>query len=260
MAVNDKVVVVGGASGIGAALVSRLIADDTEVTVLDRAESSHGTHHIKVDLRDRAAIDGALSELADQDVDGVAYVAGLPGTWPDKDVLAVNFLAMRHLLEGIVPRIRGGGAVVVVASTAGGAWQSRTTALEGLLSTPSFEAGLDWAGGYDGAAYPMYSTSKEASIIFAKRWAYPLWTQHGIRINTVSPGPVETPILGDFEQSMGKAALDGVRTVVGRHGTVEDIAPVLSAVLSADFGWVTGQDIQADGGFTAAYASGAISF
>lgn len=260
MSKKDRVVVVGGASGIGAALVARLQRDGSEVVVVDRSESSAGARHITADLRDKAAVDAAVAQLLADPVDRVAYVAGLPGTWPDEDVLAVNFLAMRQFLQGIIPGVRAGGAITVVASTAGAGWPMRMEPLEPLLATASFEEGVAWASGYDGAAYPMYNTTKEALIVFVKRWAHELWTHHGIRVNTVSPGPVETPILVDFETSMGREALDGVRALVGRHAQADDIAKVLAALLSDDFGWVTGQDIQADAGFTNAWASGSISF
>lgn len=257
---KDKVVVVGGASGIGAALVTRLRADGSEVIVVDRSESSGGSRHITVDLRDRAEVDRVLGELGGEPIDRVAYVAGLPGTWPDADVLAVNFLAMRHFLQAVAPAVRAGGAIAVVTSTAGAGWPTRLEVLEPLLATMTFEDGAAWVAGSDGATYPMYNTSKEAAIVFVKRWAYTLWTERGIRLNAISPGPVETPILADFEESMGKQALDGVRALIGRHGTPDDIAAVIAAVLGGDFGWVTGQDIQADGGFTNAWSAGSISF
>nr|WP_308214856.1 SDR family oxidoreductase [Mycolicibacter hiberniae] len=64
----------------------------------------------------------------------------------------------------------------------------------------------------------------------------------------MSPGPVETPILPDFEQSMGKQMLDTVRTAVGRHAGVEDIVPVIDFLGSPGAGWITGQDVLVDGG------------
>ena len=76
----------------------------------------------------------------------------------------------------------------------------------------------------------------------------------------MSPGSVETPILVDFEKSMGKAVLDAVRDAVGRNATTADVVPVIEALSDPAFGWVIGQDVQVDGGFAAGLASGAITF
>ena len=73
----------------------------------------------------------------------------------------------------------------------------------------------------------------------------------------MSPGPVETPILADFEEEMGKDVLNTLKTSVGRHAQPADIAPVLAFLLSPDAGWVMGQDIQVDGGFLAGISAGA---
>jgi NAD(P)-dependent dehydrogenase (short-subunit alcohol dehydrogenase family) len=113
-----------------------------------------------------------------------------------------------------------------------------------------------WQAGQD-PNYPVYSTSKQAVILYTKRLAGPAWTKYGVRINTVSPGPVETPILSDFEQTMGKDVLDMCRATVGRHASVDDIVPVISFLGSPDARWITGQDIQVDGGFISAMTSGA---
>ena len=80
----------------------------------------------------------------------------------------------------------------------------------------------------------MYSSSKQAVIAYVKRIAGPAWAKYGVRVNTVSPGPVETPILADFEQTMGRDVLDLVRSTVGRHGTVDDIVPVIAFLGSPD--------------------------
>ena len=90
-----------------------------------------------------------------------------------------------------------------------------------------------------------------------KRLAPQAWSDHGIRINAVSPGPVETAILPDFESTMGKEFLDSVSAAVGRHARVEDIVPVIAFLSSPAAGWVIGQDIHVDAGFTSSLVSAA---
>ena len=53
------------------------------------------------------------------------------------------------------------------------------------------------------------------------------WSEYGVGANVVSPGPVETPILPDFEATMGREALEAARGSVGRHATVDDVVPVI---------------------------------
>jgi NAD(P)-dependent dehydrogenase (short-subunit alcohol dehydrogenase family) len=75
-------------------------------------------------------------------------------------------------------------------------------------------------------------------------------------VNTVSPGPTETPLLPAFEESMGKETLDVVKATVGRHATVDDIVPVIAFLGSPQARWVNGQDIHVDGGFVAPLVAG----
>jgi NAD(P)-dependent dehydrogenase (short-subunit alcohol dehydrogenase family) len=72
----------------------------------------------------------------------------------------------------------------------------------------------------------------------------------------VSPGTVQTPILRDFEKTMGKAVLDMARTAVGRYGTVDDIVPVIAFLGSPAARWINGQDIQVDAGFITSLLAG----
>jgi Enoyl-(Acyl carrier protein) reductase len=88
--------------------------------------------------------------------------------------------------------------------------------------------------------------------------------QHRVRMdvslasppNVVSLGPVETPILADFEATIGREALDAARGFVGRHASVDDVVPVNEFLASAQARWVNGQDIQVDGGYIAAMLVG----
>ena len=76
------------------------------------------------------------------------------------------------------------------------------------------------------------------------RWT---WRERGIRINCISPGPVETPILPDFLKTLGKRAEEDAR-IMDRPGRPEDIAPVVAFMCSDDSGWIRGANIPCDGG------------
>jgi NAD(P)-dependent dehydrogenase (short-subunit alcohol dehydrogenase family) len=149
-----------------------------------------------------------------------------------------------------------GGSVVAVASTAALGWEQRVEILDGLLQLTDANAVEKWQAAQD-PDYPVYSTSKQALILYAKRLAAPAFTKYGVRINVVSPGPVETPILADFEQTMGKEVLDVCRSTVGRHATVDDVVPVIAFLGSPEAGWITGQDLIVDGGFVNSMLTGA---
>jgi len=251
-----KIVVVGAGSGIGAAVAAHLHDRGDHVLAVDvREHQTPASECLQCDLRDAAAITALLGQIG-SGWDMLAHVAGIPGTAPAADVLKVNYLGMRLMTEGMLPLLREGGSVVAVASTAALGWDLRVDTLAGLLELTDAQAVEKWQAGQD-PNYPVYSTSKQAVILYSKRLAGPAWTKYGVRINTVSPGPVETPILADFEQTMGKDVLDMCRATVGRHASVDDIVPVISFLGSPAARWITGQDIQVDGGFISAMTTGA---
>ncbi|MEU1981102.1 coniferyl-alcohol dehydrogenase [Nocardia sp. NPDC019395] len=251
-----KIVVVGAGSGIGAATAAHYHRQGDFVLAVDlRPSDTPASRYELCDLRDATAIDDLLERIgAGWDV--LAYVAGVPGTAPAHDVLAVNYLGMRLMTQGMLPRLREGGAIVTVASVAALGWQQRIEELAGLLGATDLETVRSWQDAQD-PAYPVYSTSKQAAIIYAKRLAPAAWQKYGVRINTVSPGPTETPILTDFETSMGKDVLDMVKATVGRHASVDDIVPVIDFLASPAARWINGQDVHVDGGFVAPMAAGA---
>jgi NAD(P)-dependent dehydrogenase (short-subunit alcohol dehydrogenase family) len=217
IAPGTRVLVVGGSSGIGAATAAHFRAAGADVLVADVNPPSD--HGLSYARCDLRdpAIIDQLLAQAGTGWDVLAHVAGLPGTRAAVDVLNVNFLGMRHLVRGMLDRLNPGGSVVVVASTAGMLWQ-----------------------------HPA-----------VKRLAPQAWSERGVRINVVSPGPVGTAILPDFEATMGKEFLDSVSAAVGRHAQVEDIVPVIAFLSSPAAGWLIGQDIHVDAGFTSALVSAA---
>ncbi|MET7772612.1 SDR family oxidoreductase [Nocardia sp. NPDC005366] len=251
-----RVIVVGAGSGIGAATATHFHQRGDHVLAIDvRPNDTPAARHELCDLRDASAITALLGRIG-PDWDALAYVAGLPGTAPAADVLKVNYLGMRLFTTGMLPLLRQGAAIVTVASVAALGWQQRLGDLEGLLDAADAESVERWQATQD-PNYPVYSTSKQAAIIYAKRLAPAAWRKYGVRVNTVSPGPTETPILADFEDSMGKEVLDTVKATIGRHATVADIVPVIAFLGSPESRWINGQDIHVDGGFVAPLSVGA---
>lgn len=250
-----RIVVVGAGSGIGAATAAHFHNRGEYVLAVDvRPNETPASQHLKCDLRDATSIEKLLGQIGSGG-DMLAHVAGVPGTAPAADVLKVNYLGMRLMTEGMLPLLRRGGSVVAVASTAALGWDQRVDILADLLDATDAAAVEEWQARQD-PNYPVYSSSKQAVILYAKRIAGQAWAKYGVRVNTVSPGPVETPILADFEQTMGRDVLDMVRSTVGRHSTVDDIVPVIAFLGSPEAQWVNGQDIHVDAGFVSSMTAG----
>jgi len=156
-----KIIVTGGASGVGAALVERLA--EHEVWILD-VQSPNGLadahRFIPLDLSDAQAIDRVVADLPDA-LDGLANVAGIAQAPQPHTVVAVNFLGLRHLTESLIPRLVPGGRVVNVSSIAGRDWQSRVQWLLPLLETQSFAEGMNWCQEHlEGLGRDPYTFSK----------------------------------------------------------------------------------------------------
>ena len=93
-----------------------------------------------------------------------------------------------------------------------------------------------------------YFFSKEYVVYWTmrSRWA---WRDRGIRINVVSPGPIETPILPDFKAVLGRA--ERVIGLVGEPGSPRDVAPLVSFLISDAASWITGANFAVDWGISA---------
>lgn len=250
---GKRFIVTGAASGIGDATARRLLEGGAEVYSLDRNRpSAPVTQHIEVNLAEESSIDEAAAQL-DGDFDALLNIAGVPGTAPAEVVIAVNALAVRHLTESLLGQLQG-GSVVVVGSSAGYGWPRRLDAIKELLATDTYAEGLQWFKEHEPEGN-AYNFSKEVTTVYVQMMGLGL-QELGVRINAVLPGPVETPILVDFEATMGKETLDGVKELIGRHATPDDIAKVAIFLASDDAGWVNGQAVAVDGGISGALATG----
>ena len=101
--------------------------------------------------------------------------------------------------------------------------------------------------------HPAYCASKAGLVALARQAA----VEYGplIRINTISPGPVDTPLIWDSAKAFPdpqRAVQDaGAATLMQRLGTPDDIASLVLFLVSDDASWITGADFTIDGGITA---------
>ncbi|MEM7689532.1 MAG: SDR family oxidoreductase [Pseudomonadota bacterium] len=241
-----RILVTGSASGIGAALTAQLRAAGDEVIGLDRRDAD-----IVCDLTSETQIAAAVAAAPDQ-LDGLALVAGVPGTSDPRTIFAVNTFAPQRLTKGLAIKLNEGASIVAVSSITAARCPLDTLACDSWLAKPLDDLATQRDIGDGKAAY-------EYSKALLNRWvqiAAHAFHAHGVRVNTVSPGAIETPILRDFEISIGEEHLDAAKRLTGRHGRPEEIANVIRFLLSAESGWINGADIKVDGGLHALRAAG----
>jgi NAD(P)-dependent dehydrogenase (short-subunit alcohol dehydrogenase family) len=241
LGVNRRILITGSASGIGAALAKLLRGDGDEVIGLDRRDAD-----IICDLTNIRQIEAAIANITDE-LDGVALVAGVPGTAEADTIFAVNTTAPQRLTGGLAPELREGGAIVAVSSvTAARCPLDMATCDTWLAMTPAQMASQPEI--VDGKT--AYEYSKALLNRWIQRAAHDLHSR-GVRVNGVSPGAIATPILRDFEISIGEEHLARAEQMTGRHGRPEEIASVIRFLLSPESGWINGADIKVDGGLHA---------
>ena len=261
MLFGKTILVTGVASGIGARtaeLAGQIGADVIGVVV--REPPSGISSFVKGDISTADGVADIVRQLPNR-IDALANVAGLSGSTGVTATLSVNFYGLRALSEAVAPRLREGGAIVNVASIAGYGWRAnleRAKALSAIEGFPDVAGLVSEHGLKDEEGYPL---SKELLLLWTMRAAHqPLFRDRGIRVNAVSPGPVETPILKQFRAVLGDARVDSDITRVGRAGTSADIAPAILFLCSDGARWITGSNLPTDGGLEASINADVLGF
>lgn len=237
------VLVTGAASGIGRATVERVVAEGGSAVGMDRPTASFDWVTEHADASRIAVVTGDVTEpSANEDaaavaierfgrLDALVLNAGIPMSgdllsmpMDELDrVLAVNVKAVVLGIRAGVPKFGTGGSIVVTASTSG------------LAGDPGM-----WP----------YNTSKAAVINLVRGAALDLGPR-GIRVNAVCPGPTETGMTSRIKGAPEVYEALRRRIALQRWGQADEIAAVISFLVSDEASFVTGAAVPVDGGITA---------
>jgi len=248
----------GGGGGMGAAATTELANLGAEIHVIDLKEPPVPVaSHQVVDLRDPDATAAAIENIGGT-LHALFNCAGLPGPpFSDVDTMLVNFAAMRHLAELCADRMTDGGAICSISSGAGMGYLQQIEKWMPLMQTEGFAGAKAWCEANPEAIASGYAPSKEAIILWT-HYAAREFMQRDIRVNIISPGPTDTPMMPAFEDHSGKELVDTFTLVAGRRSTPEEQAYPMIFLNSDAASYVTGENLNTDGGMFGGIISGQV--
>ncbi len=254
---RKRAVVVGCATGMGAATAHVVQGLGAEVVGVDYKTPTYETaSFVECDLRDPEQI-ASMVKAVGGPIDHLFYCAGLPPTYPPIEVMRVNLAATRMVVEQLHQFMSAGSSISIVSSSGGLQFMQHLPQIMELLATDGYDSAVSWCKEHSELVADGYVFSKEAIIVYTMKRALEV-VGDGIRVNCVSPGPTETPMMPDFERSSSPAIIAAFHGPMGRKAKPEEIAWPLAFLNSDAASWITGFNLVLDGGFLAGVMTGAI--
>ena len=239
-------VITGGNSGIGLATAQRFVEEGAYVFITGRRQSELDTAVKQIGKNNVTGVQGDVSNLADLDrlydtvkqqkgrIDVLFANAGIVELAPlgsiteshfDK-IFGINVKGLLFTVQKALPLFQDGGGSIILTGSIGGS------------KAPANGTSL-------------YSATKAAIRSFARSWTVEL-KQRKIRLNTISPGPIDTPMTSSMVQSeeLGEQLKTNLVSAVpmGRMGSPDEVAKDVSFLASDDSSYVSGIELFVDGG------------
>lgn len=237
-----RVLVTGGANGIGAGIARRLAREGAVVTVLDleAVDADAGVSSVRGSVADEDDVIEAVRVAVGEEgrLHGLVNNAGVMGAGAIDEL---SFEEWHHTLD-----VNVGGYMLAAKHTFGPMSAAGGGSIVNCSSIMAFNSGPGQAA---------YSASKSAVLGLTRGVAMD-GAAYGIRCNAVCPGTIETRMYQRHLARQADPAAEHQRHLdmypLGRLGQPEDVAGLVAFLLSDDAAWITGQDFIIDGGFLAA--------
>jgi NAD(P)-dependent dehydrogenase (short-subunit alcohol dehydrogenase family) len=253
---GKRALVVGGATGMGAAAAKSAAELGAEVIVMDYAPVKYDVAQaIQVDLRDPASIDAALAQI-DGPVHSLFSAAGIAdGT---VDLMKINFIGHRYIIDRLLEKnqLPSGSAICFISSVAGMGWENDLDLLLEFLETPDFDAAVEWVKAHESEGIIHYGTSKKIVNTYVATQGIRL-LKKGIRINAICPGPTDTPLAQANADLWLTFAQDYRDETGSKVHTPEQMGDVMAFLNSAAAFGINGITVLVDYGHTMASLTGA---
>ena len=258
---NKTVVVTGGSSGMGEA-TARLLGDmGAAVHIADIAEPKVAcASYTHVDLADPASTSAAAAKLRDlAPIDYLFPVAGIPPhSLGPLTCMQVNYTGTRQFTEEMLPAVKDGGGIGLIASVAARYWQQHLEENLKIVALPTSEV----RGFYEAnpaALRDGYSPSKELLFVWTQQVAPRLAAERRIRINCTAPCPVDTAFMEATIPVMPGGFMESYPfPLMGRMPSAEEQAWSLLLLSSPLNSTVTGTMLYTDQGYAGGLVTGSL--